>query len=221
MRAASAVVCVSSYCRRRSTGVAWTLIDIVGVQTMPVGASARKLRVDDQDMDAAGSPALRSAAAAMARRTLFTALAAACLLGAPVLGSGHPPTPVQRSVPDGVLDGTDVRALRDFPLPDPPATVPRGAYVAETGGAASRVAIRGQAGKMTITRTFEEPGIAPSTRRYSGVRQKPDGTFGGTGVTLRPTRAGGILLLERASGVDGIPSSLWIHYVRQPPEESQ
>jgi hypothetical protein len=67
-----------------------------------------------------------------------------------------------------------------------------------------------------VTREFTEPGTKPQTQRYDGLQSRAQGVRW-SGPRLEVIGAvPGVLVLEKRSGVDGIPDSLWIEYARFP-----
>jgi hypothetical protein len=117
------------------------------------------------------------------------------------------------TLPDSVLVGTDVVPLADY-LGSAAAIPASGTFRSEQGGATAEVRLETGPQGTTLTREFTEPGTKPQTQRYDGLQS------GARGVRLSGPQlevigaAPGALVLERGSGVDGIPDSLWIEYAR-------
>lgn len=65
---------------------------------------------------------------------------------------------------------------------------------------------------QTLSRSFAEPGTKAQTKRYEGLRSQAGGVrLSGKDVEVIGTGQS-LLVLEKRSGVDGIPDSLWIEY---------
>lgn len=116
------------------------------------------------------------------------------------------------NLPENVLVGTDVTPLSDFmnTIQEIPSS---GSFSSEQGGANASVKLDGQ----TLTREFAEPGSKPQLKRYDGLQRHADSMrASGQGVELIGVKEG-ILVLEKNSGVEGIPNSLWIEYEARKP----
>lgn len=113
----------------------------------------------------------------------------------------------EQKMPNLVLIGTDVVNLNTFKVNN--GSLGK-SYLAELGGATISLIIKGGGSHTAITRTFQEPGVPAHTREYKSVCI--------SGETLSaPHLVGkiineGLLLLEKKSNVDGIPTELWVFY---------
>jgi hypothetical protein len=138
-----------------------------------------------------------------------TQLSAKILLVLTLVGASWSSEPPQAT---DVLVGTDTRKLDSFKFQKRALTL--GAYVAETGGANTTLVIReAPAGTFNVTRTFAEPGERPRVKTYQGVQRGADGIYRkNRQLEIRVPEGGGILVLERASGVESIPGSLWVWF---------
>jgi hypothetical protein len=117
------------------------------------------------------------------------------------------------ALPDNVLVGTDVVPLADYlasavPIPQ------SGAFRSEQGGATAEVRIMPGPQGVTLTREFTEPGTKAQTKRYDGLQARSNGIrLSSANLEVLGMRQS-LLVLEKHSGVDGIPDSLWIEYER-------
>jgi hypothetical protein len=117
------------------------------------------------------------------------------------------------ALPDNVLVGTDVVPLADYlasavPIPQ------SGAFQSEQGGATAEVRIMPGPQGVTLTREFTEPGTKAQTKRYDGLQARANGVrLSSADLEVLGMRQS-LLVLEKHSGVDGIPDSLWIEYER-------
>jgi hypothetical protein len=136
----------------------------------------------------------------------------------PSPGSSSPAAAAELSrelsaLPDNVLVGTDVVPLADYLA----STVPipqSGAFRSEQGGATAEVRIMAGPQGVTLTREFTEPGTKTQTKRYDGLQARSNGVrLSSVNLEVLGMRQS-LLVLEKQSGVDGIPDSLWIEYER-------
>jgi hypothetical protein len=119
------------------------------------------------------------------------------------------------ALPDSVLVGTDVVPLAGF-LGSTSAIPPSGTFRTEQGGATAKVQLASGPQGSTLTREFAEPGTQAQIKRYEALQRRANGVrLLGTGLEVLGT-VDALLVLERRSGVDGIPDSLWIEYERAP-----
>jgi len=136
----------------------------------------------------------------------------------PSPGSSSPATAAElsrelSSLPDNVLVGTDVVPLAGYlasavPVPE------SGAFRSEQGGATAEVRIMPGPQGLTLTREFREPGTKAQTKRYDGLQARANGVrLSSANLEVLGMRQS-LLVLEKHSGVDGIPESLWIEYER-------
>lgn len=115
------------------------------------------------------------------------------------------------ALPDRVLVGTDVVPLASFSSQAAPIPL-AGVFRSEQGGAAAEIRLEAGPKGPTITREFAEPGTVSQVERYEALRVRAHGTrLSGKGLEVLGTSQS-ILVLEKSSGVDGIPDSLWIEY---------
>jgi hypothetical protein len=117
------------------------------------------------------------------------------------------------ALPDNVLVGTDLVPLADYlasavPIPQ------SGALRSEQGGATAEVRIMPGPQGVTLTREFTEPGTKTQTKRYDGLQARANGVRLSSGNLEVLGMRQSLLVLEKQSGVDGIPDSLWIEYER-------
>jgi hypothetical protein len=118
-------------------------------------------------------------------------------------------------LPDRVLVGTDVVPLAGFLSQATPIPV-TGTFQSEQGGAAAEIRLEAGPKGPAITRQLAEPGTAAQVKRYESLSNHAQGVrLSGEDVEVLGT-ANSILVLEKRSGVDGIPDSLWILYERKP-----
>lgn len=117
------------------------------------------------------------------------------------------------ALPDNVLVGTDVVPLADY-LPSAAPVPQSGAFRSEQGGATAEVRIVAGPQGFTLTREFTEPGTKTLTKRYEGLQARANGLrLSSADLEVLGMRQS-VLVLEKHSGVDGIPDSLWIEYER-------
>lgn len=96
-----------------------------------------------------------------------------------------------------------------------------GTFRCEQGGAAAEVRLEANAKGRTLTREFAEPGTTAQVRRYDDLRSQAGGMrLSGQDLEVIGTKQS-ILVLEKSSGVDGIPESLWIEYELASPKHQQ
>lgn len=117
--------------------------------------------------------------------------------------------------PNDVLESTDLVKISNFQCAHRTSQQLTGRYRAETGGAISRLSIRPHGQALSVERSYQEPDVTPRRKHYSKLTARPDGSYSAAGVRLKPLRDGSVLLWERHSGLEFIPSSFWIHYWRQ------
>lgn len=123
-------------------------------------------------------------------------------------------------VPQDVLVGTDVEKLADHLTHQRPVTFPS-TYAGEQGGATASVQLREVNGKAVLSRIFKEPGAKAQRAEYSGLSIEDGGKrLTGPAVQVLGVKDG-ILVLEKRSGVDGIPPSLWILYEQKRAKRSK
>lgn len=116
-------------------------------------------------------------------------------------------------LPDSVLVGTDVVPLGSYLTSTVPIP-PNGAFRSEQGGATAEVRIAPGTQGVTLTRELTEPGTKAQTKRYDGLQARANSVrLSSANLEVLGTRQG-VLVLEKRSGVDGIPDSLWIEYQR-------
>jgi hypothetical protein len=117
------------------------------------------------------------------------------------------------ALPVNVLAGTDVVALADYlasavPIPQ------SGAFRSDQGGATAEVRVMPGPQGVTLTREFTEPGTKTQTKRYDGLQARANGVRLSSANLEVLGMQQSLLVLEKHSGVDGIPDSLWIEYER-------
>jgi hypothetical protein len=123
------------------------------------------------------------------------------------------------TLPDSVLVGTDVTPLSEF-LGSVTSIPSSGAFRSEQGGATAQVRLETGPQGQTLTREFSEPGTSAQIKRYEALRAQADGMrLSGSDLEVLGV-AQGILVLEKRSGVEGIPDSLWIQYDLTPDKAS-
>lgn len=120
------------------------------------------------------------------------------------------------TLPTSVLDGTEERALRDLPQTPLELSTIAGSYDAEQGGAMLIVHVRVEGDVIHIERTFREPTMDDSVHAYALRIDAAQALSETDDAALRRT-TDGVLLWERTSGVEGIPSNWWSHYRRVSP----
>lgn len=114
-----------------------------------------------------------------------------------------------------VLDGTDLLEVSQLQLEKmDPDRLP-GRYRSEQGGSILFLMITPQGmDAWTVERRYTEPEMKNLTRQYT-VHRTEHGLASETGeLVLRQTREG-LIALEKNSGIDSIPASYWIHYIKQ------
>jgi hypothetical protein len=114
-------------------------------------------------------------------------------------------------LPNLVLVGTDVISLGDYKFQDIKIESLPGEYYAEMGGAEIHLTISFSDNQLSIKRTFIAPGLEPQVKIY-GATQSDSQSFSQPNELSGKIVKGGVLLFEAASGVDGIPDTLWIFY---------
>jgi hypothetical protein len=124
------------------------------------------------------------------------------------------------ALPQSVLVGTDVTPLAGF-LSSVTTIPSSGVFQCEQGGATARARLAAGPKGKTLTRELAEPGTTAQTKRYDGLRSHSDG-FRLSGKDVEVLGIGqSILVLEKSSGVDTIPDSLWIQYARDLQDSSK
>ena len=103
--------------------------------------------------------------------------------------------------PSDVLVGTDIADLTSFKVSDAELT---GTYQAELGGATVTVSVSDN----SLTRTFQEPGTEPNQRTSQPVCLSGSQLIAESMVARRVSE--GLLYLESAPDIGGIPANLWI-----------
>jgi hypothetical protein len=140
-------------------------------------------------------------------------------------GGGRSPSPADlkkalRSTPDSVLVGTDVIPLSEFLKSAHIIPVPE-IFRSEQGGATAEIQLVMSPSGPALTRQFAEPGTEAQSKRYDSLSSHSDGVrLSGSELEVLGLR-NAILVLERSSGVDGIPDSLWIQYDVAPRSEAE
>ena len=112
--------------------------------------------------------------------------------------------------PHDVLSGTDVVEINNYKIGK---DVKPGNYIAETGGAILTLLIEKRGKSVDLQRVFNEPGMGYKKKHYKNLIKFPDGNFKSRNIALRFVNGGGVLILERASGIDEIPDNIWFYYV--------
>jgi hypothetical protein len=134
----------------------------------------------------------------------------------PASNSPAPATELSRelsALPDSVLVGTDVVPLAEY-LASAAPIPPSGTFRSEQGGATAEVKLAPGPQGVTLTREFTEPGAKALTKRYDALQALANGVrLSSANLEVLGTRQS-LLVLEKRSGVDGIPDSLWIEYER-------
>lgn len=105
------------------------------------------------------------------------------------------------NLPENVLVGTDTVGSANFE--DSDAGLP-GQYLGETGGATIGAMINTD----FATRQFKEPGTEPHNRTFQPICIEGPYLFAKGLVARRVTE--GVLWLEQDSGVEGLPSDMWL-----------
>ena len=111
--------------------------------------------------------------------------------------------------PHDVLSGTDVVEISNYKIGK---DVKPGNYIAETGGATLTLLIEKRGKSIDLHRVFNEPGMGFKKKHYKNLIEFPDGNFKSRNIALRFVNGGGVLILERASGIDEIPGNIWFYY---------
>ena len=114
-----------------------------------------------------------------------------------------------------VLNSTDMRDLSDLQLDKMDADRLPGQYSSEQGGSVLFLIVTPQ-GKDTwiVERIYTEPATQNVSRQYT-VHKTEYGLASKKGsLVLRQTKEG-LIALEKDSGLDSIPASYWIHYLKQ------
>jgi hypothetical protein len=115
------------------------------------------------------------------------------------------------ALPDDVLVGTDVVSISG--LLDKVSRIPTsGTFRSEQGGAEAQVRLATGPRGLSLTREFSEPGTKAQIKRYESLQVGANGVrLSGKQLEVLGT-GNSILVLEKRSGVDGIPESMWIQY---------
>lgn len=124
------------------------------------------------------------------------------------------------STPQSVLVGTDVMPLSEFLKSARPIPV-SGTFRSEQGGATGEIQLVQGASGAVLTRQFAEPGTEVQSKRYDSLSSSSDGARLSSSALEVLGLPDAILVLERNSGVDGIPDSLWIRYDIAQRQEAQ
>jgi hypothetical protein len=111
-------------------------------------------------------------------------------------------------LPELVLAGTDFVELSSFNQAK--VNVLENEYSAELGGANLTLRINQNNNDKIITRIFKEPGMKEEITNYSPYCEK-EGFISAENLKAIIV-SDGLLLLEEKSGIDGIPSDLWVYY---------
>ena len=127
-------------------------------------------------------------------------------------GPQTPPKIVSKlTYPADVLVGTDIKKLNSFRFSDGIAQV--GMYSSENGGSTCELKVRTVDKALEVIRVFREPGERPKTKVYANLKLTTKGMYQSKGALLQVIDNGsGLLLLERASGVESIPNLFWTLY---------
>jgi hypothetical protein len=114
-------------------------------------------------------------------------------------------------LPESVLVGTDVVPLSDF-LSAASRIPTTGTFRSEQGGAEAQVRLAAGARGPSLRREFSEPGTNAQIKLYETLQASSSGVrLSGKDVEVLGMGKN-ILVLEKRSGVDGIPGSMWIQY---------
>ena len=119
------------------------------------------------------------------------------------------------SLPQDVLVGTDVEKLTDYLAKRAPIKLPS-TYSGEQGGATASVQIRQLNGKASMSRTFKEPGAKAQRAEYSALSIEDGGQRLSAPTVEVIGVKDGVIVLEKNSGTDGIPPTLWVFYEHKP-----
>lgn len=103
--------------------------------------------------------------------------------------------------PSEVLVGSDIAGLASFRASDVGFS---GVYHAELGGATITVSVSDE----SLTRTFQEPGTGPKQRTFHPVCRTGSEMINDSMVARRVSE--GLLYLEPASDIGGLPADLWL-----------
>ncbi|HEX3695284.1 MAG TPA: hypothetical protein VH374_07835 [Polyangia bacterium] len=115
------------------------------------------------------------------------------------------------SLPQDVLVGTDVEKLAGYLSRRAPIRIP-GLFEGNQGGAKASIKVISVGPKIEMTRTFKEPGAKAQAVQYRTLVSSDNGQrLSGQNLELFGVKEGAIVL-EKKSGVDGIPPTLWIFY---------
>lgn len=115
-----------------------------------------------------------------------------------------------------VLDGTDLLEMQEVELVALDIEGVGGQYSTEQGGSILTLNVHLNNNLLEAERRYEEPEMDTMTRTYQFSATSEEGAVAEKqDAFLKQTRAG-VLLWEKDSGVEGIPDSYWIHYIRQP-----
>jgi hypothetical protein len=209
----------------RGSAYRWRSIALLGLASLSsIACAAKRSQPPEQAQEAnAESP---SAEATRARKPTPERPAVPAAADMPFEQGANAARPAAKDwkkeligLPETVLVGTDVTPLAEFLSSAAP--IPKtGIFRSEQGGASAQVRIDTASKGSTLTREFAEPGTTAQIKRYDSLRNQADGVrLSGKGVEVLGT-ARGILVLEKSSGVDGIPDSLWIVYEPTSPNKS-
>jgi hypothetical protein len=115
------------------------------------------------------------------------------------------------ALPESVLVGTDV-----VPLADVLSTASRipttGTFRSEQGGAEAQVRLAAGTRGPSLRREFSEPGTNAQIKLYENLQAASSGVrLSGKDIEVLGMGKS-LLVLEKHSGVDGIPGSMWIQY---------
>ena len=115
--------------------------------------------------------------------------------------------------PQDVLVGTDVQPLKSLLASRAPVSVPSD-LANEQGGGNATIHFQTANGGVDLTRVFREPGATASKKSYTGLKPTEDPAWlSGPGIEVLGLKWG-VLVLEKSSGTDAIPSTLWLLYER-------
>lgn len=114
-----------------------------------------------------------------------------------------------------VLDGTDLVEMdKVAPEPSAPDSI-GGTYRSEQGGSILTLSAQKEGDGIRIERQYQEPGTSKIVKPYQLIPVAQEGFASKTqDAFLKKTKAG-VIFWEKNSGVDSIPATYWVHYIRQ------
>jgi hypothetical protein len=114
-----------------------------------------------------------------------------------------------------VLDGTDLVEMDKVnPEPSREDSI-GGAYRSEQGGSILTLSAQKDAGGIHIERQYQEPGAAKTVKLYQLLPVGEEGFASKTQEAFLKKTKAGVIFWEKNSGVDSIPATYWVHYIRQ------